>query len=145
MESKDNNNRSEDASKGIGETGDSAVKNECCDKKKADDSEHVVEKEKNDEKKKEEPVKNGNVPVDAGNAVEKDNKNVDIVTCDKKKNAANNSPNNEKQEKIVDKSVEVIVQKPKRTKSRRSLNKMYSTNNIDVAINDNASIQRTDR
>lgn len=154
MESKDNNNRSEDASKGVGEIGDSAVQKES-DKQKADNNENVEKKGENDEKNKEKPIKNGNIPVDAGNAVRKDNENVDIVTCDEKKTGPNtetkdkskndNFKKNEKQEKKNDNSEEVIVQKPKRTKSRRSLNKMYSVNNIDVAFNDNASMQRSDR
>lgn len=159
MESKDNNNRSEDASGGVGETSGSAVKNECCDKQKADESENVVNKGKNDEKQKEEPIKNGNIPCDAGNTLRRDNENVENKAYDEKKIATVSSQNterkdeaknenvnkNEKPEKKLEKNEEVNVQKPKRTKSRRSLNKINSVNNIDVSVNGNASIQRTDR
>lgn len=155
MESKDNNNRSEDASKGVGETSDSAVKNECCDKQKADDAKNGVNKEKNVDKDKVETVKNGKIPVNERSAVQVDKGNVESKICDEKKDITNslteerkgeskhgNDKGKEQHEKNVDKN-EVAIQKPKRTKSRKSLNKTYSINNIDV--NGNASIQRTDR
>lgn len=180
MERYDNNNRSQDASKGdVCEISDGVVTNEpSSDKQKAGDTKN--------EESKENIVKNGQIPVDNGKVVEKienvkkgngENKTdipktpvtektpssdreeikSDVKTGTAKSDAVMETPDakvvnedtkssdRKSNETSADKSNVVVIQKPKRTKSRKSLNRMYSVNNIDVDINGNATIQRTDR
>lgn len=60
-------------------------------------------------------------------------------------NEDNKSSDRNTNETNADKRNVVVIQKPKRTKSRKSLNRMYSVNNVDLDIKGNATIQRTDR
>lgn len=170
MERYDNNNRSQDASKGdVCEISDGVVtKESSSDKQKSGDTKNEESKEK--------IMKNGQVPVDNEKVAEKpesvkignDENKTDIpktpvtektpssdreVKSDVKNGTAGSpavmkTPETKvvnKETKSFDQSNAVVIQKPKRTKSRKSLNRMYSINNIDLDINGNATIQRTDR
>lgn len=131
MESKENVVKGEDVA--VGETRDGAVKNNC-DNEKCDN-------ELNNNKSK-----NLNETV-----VEESNEGKMDTEKDFPKENSTDPPKAETKE-VDGKPIEgsdrngiIVVQKPKRTKSRRSLNKMPTMNNINVDVNGNATLYRSDR
>lgn len=93
---------------------------------------------------------NGKIPKEIEKVVDS---NVSNEVQEKKENV-NNLSNiaekavvNEKGEDVncLDKTEIVIIQRPRRTKSRKSLKKMPSINSVDIDINDGRGIYRTDR
>lgn len=159
MESKGNNNICDDASKGDREESEGAVKTKNCDnelnKKTNGDVENGVNIEKHAVRIEETLRKTGNGSIENTNDEEK-TKNFKAMTeteknCtkisskleEKIENKARNNKFNEVNAKNSNKTEIVVIQKPKRTKSRKSLKKMPSINSIDV--DRNPSINRTDR
>lgn len=161
MENKGNNNISEGSSKVSSEIGDGVVKNENCDKKVDEKTDADTKNEGNEAVKTEvKGTKNGPA-LDKGAKVEEVlskclEKKIEIEKNNIIENQASNTVKNAKTQFGNGKSIEVnensndmkeivFIQKPKRTKSRKSLKKMPSINNIDVDVNGNRSIHRTDR
>lgn len=130
MESKKTVERCEDVA--AGGTSDGAVKN--CDIEKSENglnNNEVVDKINEEKMEIEKNVPKENV------ASETPSKEVENTEKEVKSNDENlTSPT---------KNGVVVIQKPKRTKSRRSLNKIPTMNNINFDVNGNATIYRTDR
>lgn len=146
MESHDNEVKREDACKGGGEKSSGPLEID----KKIENKENVISAVKNDEV----GASNGKTQMQETEKINKsteENKEVEEEENEpnKNKNKTVGGSKLRKQNSTVAKDVEkpeiIIVQKPKRTKSRKSLNKMPSINGIDVDINGNTSLQRTDR
>lgn len=125
------------------DTGESVVIDRNCDKEKCD-----VDKsgEDNNNGRNEDAKKDNE--EETKKAVTTENVNNKTQNIDKsienKGNCENDRPNDGK-ELTPEKNGVVAVQKPKRTKSRKSLNKIPTTNNINVDMNGNATIVRSDR
>lgn len=148
MESKENDHNSKDESKSVGsETSGGAVINENSAKEIVQETEEV----KNGVNKIpiEDDKKNGSAfNKNATGEKKSDEINKEII---KTKNGQNSEEirnaklDDLKSNEVKEKNEVVVIQRPKRTKSRKSLKKMPSINSIDIDINGNPGIYRTDR